>query len=216
MSKTTQFSPYKPVEMFDSFIPEALQLDIAKGVVREYHHAKIFCDTEFNPAESRDLLPHYRRACIESMLCELSNKYSGMRNNRKQNLKRNCSHRLIFYRRIMLTQSLVERERMLPREAIYRESYARDPQLHLFGKEEPTIEDAPLYGIITHAPVSGRENDVPSFVDIVFPDKRYKMIVDRIPLLIRFPRVLEEDEMTVQENIPDSLEAKLRLRKEQA
>jgi len=216
MIKAIQFSPYKPIEMFDTFVPEAVQLTLAEGVIREYKNAKILCETEFNPAESVDLLPHFRRACIESMLCELSKRHSEVRILRRLNANRNCSHRLVFCGRVMLTQSLVERKKTLPREAIYRESYAHDPQYSLFGEEEPPIEDAPLYGIISHMPVSGRDNGIASFVDIVFPDKEYKIIVGRVPLLDRFPGIVDAVYATDQEKIPDSIKAQLRARKEKA
>lgn len=216
MIKRIQFSPYKPIEMFDTFVPEAVQLNLVEGVVREYKNARILCETEFNPPESADLLPHFRRACIESMLCELSKKHSEVRILRRLNAKRNCSHRLICCGRVTLTQSLVDRKITLPREAIYREGYARDPQYSLFGEEEPSIEEAPLYGIITHMPVSSRDNGIVSSVDIVFPDKDYKIIVGRISLLDRFPGILDAVCATVQEQIPDSIKAQLRARKEKA
>jgi hypothetical protein len=116
----------------------------------------------------------------------------------------------------MLTQSLVEYEGLLPREAVYREGYARDPQLYLFGEKDLPQEDASLYGIITHMPFSGKENGVPAFVDIVFPDEEYKVILGRIPLLYRFPGIMDAIAATAQETIPDTLQAKLRAREEKA
>lgn len=216
MIKAIQFSPYKPVEMFDAFVPEAVLLTITEGVIREYKNAKIWCETEFNPVEADGLLPHFRRACIESMLCELTKRHPEIQTMRRLNAKRNCSHRLVSCGGVMLTQSLVEHKKALPREAIYREGYARDPQYYLFGEDDPPIEEAPLYGIITHMPVSGRENGLAAFVDIVFPDQAYKVIVGRIPLLDRFPGIVDVVSSTVQEKIPDSLKAKLRSKKEKA
>jgi hypothetical protein len=105
---------------------------------------------------------------------------------------------------------------MLPREAIYREGYARNPQLYLFGEEEPPQEDAPLYGIITHMALSGKDNDMPGFVDIVFPDEEYKVILGHISLFVRFPGVVDAIATTAEETISDTLKAKLRARQEQA
>jgi len=216
MSNAIQFSPYKPVEMFDAFVDKSLQLTIVEGVVREYQNAKMWCETEFRFPESADVLAHYRRACIESLLCELAKQHPEFRITTRVNARRNCSHRLVCCGRVILTQSLVEHEGLLPREAVYREGYARDPQLYLFVEKDLPQEDVSLYGIITHMPLSGKENGVPAFVDIVFPDEEYKVILGRIPLLDRFPRVMGAIAATAQETIPDTLQAKLRAREEKA
>lgn len=216
MNHALQFSPYKPVEMFDAFVPQGLQLSLVEGVVKEYQHAKVWCETEFRLPESYDVLPHFRRACIESMLCEIVKHYPDIRITTRANARRNCSHRLLCCGRVMLTQSLVDRDGALPREAVYREGYARDPQLYLFGEQEAPEEDAPLYGIITHMPLSGKDDGLPGFVDIVFPDEEYRLILGRISLLDRFPGVVDAIAATAQEIIPDNLEAKLRAREQKA
>jgi hypothetical protein len=215
MSNGIQFSPSKPVEMFDAFVPQGLQVAIAAGIVSEYRLAKVACDTEYHTAESEDLLPFVRRACIESMLCGLPKSHPDARIVTRSNKTKNCSHRVLVCGRILLTQSLVEHGGILPREAEYRKGYARDAQYLLFEHEEAPAEDAPLYGIVTHMPVSRQDAGVPAFIDILFPDPNYRVIA-RIPLLGRFPAVLGRVEIAEPETIPDNLETTLRKTRERS
>jgi hypothetical protein len=214
MSNGMQFSPSKPVEMFDAFVPQGVQVAVAADIVSEYRLAKVTCDTEYHAPESEDLLPFVRRACIESMLCELPKSHPGLRIVTRANKTKNCFHRVLVCGRVLLTQSLVEHEGTLPREAEYRKGYARDAQYLLFEREEPPAEDAPLYGIVTHMPVSRHDAGVPAFIDVLFPDPKYRVIA-RMPLLARFPAVLGQVEIAEPETIPDILETKLRGTREQ-
>jgi len=214
MTDGRQFNPSKPVEMFDAFVPKKVQVALATGIVREYRLAKMSCETEHQPPECDDLLPFFRRACIESMLCEIARVHPEVRIVTRSNKSKNCSHRVLACGRVLLTQSLVEREGMLPREAEYRKGYARDPQYLLFEREDPPAQDASLYGIVTHMPLSQRDSGIPAFVDILFPDPNYQ-VVGRISLLTRFPDVLGLAASSEPEAIPDALEAKLRERRMQ-
>jgi len=215
MPAATKFSPFRPAEMFDGLVPQELQIAIARDIVREYRNAKLYYDTEFRPPEVKDGLPFHRRTCIESMLCDLPAKHPGITIMTKVNRKGNCHHRVLVCGRVMLTQSLVEQEGVLPREAKFRQGYARDPQYLLFGEDDPPDEDAPLYAIITHMPVSQKENGIPAFIDVVFPDQNYKSSGQKIPLLRRYPQVLDHDIAPTPEAEPNIVPAKPRVKQEQ-
>jgi hypothetical protein len=121
MTRETEFDPCKPVEMFDAFVPRNVQEAIAAGIVREYQLAKVACETEHRLPESDDLLPFCRRACIESMLCEVGKSYPNAHIVTRLNKSKSCSHRILLCERVVLTQSLVDHEGMFtPRGRIQK------------------------------------------------------------------------------------------------
>jgi hypothetical protein len=58
-------------------------------------------------------------------------------------------------------------------------------------------------------PVSRRDNGIPAFIDVLFPDPSYN-VVGRISLLTGFPDVLGVAASPELEAIPDALQTKLR------
>lgn len=203
------YMPTKPVEMFNDLVPAELQSKIAKAVVSQYSEAYKYCYERFLPTEAHDLLPHHRRACIESVIPDLAEGIESCVAESRKNKAKNCSHRLIVNNRIILTQSKVEQSEILPRNAEFRSGYAESPQMFFsFMNEDKTPESdekAPLYAIIIHMPMENSKNS-PEFVNIVFPDKFYEVIVQSIRLLDKFPDIRPEIK---EENIPGDLEIKL-------
>lgn len=211
----SNYDPHKPVHMFNDLVSEHVQLAIAKLVVAQYKVASEACEDEFSRAEAADLLPHYRRARIESELCDLVETFPALRVDEAPNAKRNCHHRRILCNQVMLTESLVKQRSQLPREARFRQGYARSRQLHLFEKQLPPEPDSLLYAIVVHAP-SSEDKASPAFVDVIFPDENYETILERIPLLEKFPAVIGSVTETAEEVILDNVTAQLRSKAKRA
>lgn len=209
-----KYKPTKPDEMFNDLVGDNIQREIARGMVSQYSSAYEYCYGTFAQTEAHDLLPEYRRACIEGIMPDLAERIGDYTVGSRKNKAKNCWHRLIRCDRIILTQSKVEQRRMLPRCAEFRKGYAADPQMvfDFLIEDDEAFEfedEAPLYGIITHMPVLGNEK-VPAFIDIVFPDRSYTKIVGiTIKLLDKFPEVIMVPEEEQEEAITEKVEIKL-------
>jgi len=207
-----KYNPTKPDEMFNDLVGDDIQREIARGVVSQYSLAYEYCYGNFAQTEAHDLLPEYRRACIEGIMPDLAERIGDYTVGSRKNKAKNCWHRLIRSDRIILTQSKVEQRRMLPRCTEFRKGYAADPQMvfDFLNEDDEAYEfedEVPLYGIITHMPVLGNEK-VPAFIDIGFPNRNYESIVGHsIKLLDKFPDTIPE--ITQEETIPDSAKVAL-------
>jgi len=185
--------------MFEVLVGKDFQKESLKAVFSAYDKAFAHCSENFDAATFHDILPHYRRAKIEEALREVALRAEDHTVKAPRNKARNCSHNLLFVNeRVALTQSKVDRREQLPREAIFRETYASNPQMLLDfmtdgerdccsdGSEENKV----LYGILVHSPSEAPA--LPCFVDIVFPDQDCEYIIDRIRLMEKFPDVVEQ------------------------
>jgi hypothetical protein len=214
------YDPTKPDKMFNDLVSDNIQRQIASGLASEYKRAYEYCYENFAPPEAHDLLPHFRRVCIEAIMPDIAERIGGFKTRSLKNKAKNCCHRLIGGRCIILSQSKIEQRWILPRDAVFRKGYAADPQgVFDFVNEDEAreFEDrAPLYGIITHMPVFTNEK-VPAFIDIIFPDRSYtKMVGAPIKLLNKFPEVIRVPREEQEESIPDSAKVALVQRGENA
>ena len=204
------YDPTKPDEMFNDLVSDGIQRQIAIAVVSQYKRAYRDCYENCEREEAHDLLPHLRRAYIEGVMPDLAERVEGYTTITKKNKAENCWHRSILGDRIRLTQSKVEQQEILPRNAEFRKGYAESNQMLLdfMNEDEASMLDVevPLYAIIAHMPVENNKG-APEFVDILFPDKDYKEIVGRIKLLNKFPDIVPE--ITQEETIPEKVEIKL-------
>ncbi len=205
-----KYDPTKPDEMFNDLVGDDIQHEIARGVISQYKVAFEHCYETFEPPEAHDLLPQYRRVCIEGIMPDLAERIGGYTVENRKNKAKNCWHRSIVSGRIRLTQSKVDQKGILPRDAEFRKGYAESNQMFLDfmneGKSSELNDEVPLYAIITHKPTDNDER-LPEFVDIVFPDKDCDVIVKRIKLLDKFQDIISG--MKQEEIIPDEVEIKL-------
>jgi hypothetical protein len=207
------FDPRDPVRMFNALIPDVVQLKLCRQICTQYNLAAEHCYETFLDAEARDVLPHYRRACIESALVDCFAKQDDFNVKVATNSIRNSVHRAIIVSdRILITHSSVSERKGLPREALFRQTYARSGQMYLFEDDCPPEPDPSmyLYAIITHCPSDAIK--IPEFIDIVFPDENYEMVIGAVPLLDKFPQIVQVE----AEEIKDTLElreAEIRLKR---
>jgi hypothetical protein len=206
------FNPRKPVAMFNAFVSDAVQLNLCKQINAQYALAADHCYEHFLDPEARDLLPHYRRAGIESALADCFERYKDFDVVAATNIIRNCAHRaIIVSNRIRITHSSVSEKGELPREALFRQTYASSGQMYLFEEYRPPEPDPSmyLYAIITHRPSDAIR--VPEFIDIIFPDENYENIIGRIPLLDKFPQVRQVETEAIGDTLNlDKIEIKLK------
>jgi len=205
------YDPTKPSEIFNDLVGNKIKNEIARGVVSQYILAYEHCYGSFAQTEAHDLLPDYRRACIEGIMPDLAERIGGYTVKSKKNKAKNCWHRLILSNCIILTQSKVEQREKLPRDATFRKGYAESNQMLFDFMNEGEVSEfdleAPLYAIIVHLPANDNKR-LPEFVDIVFPNENYREIVGRIKLLYKFPDIISEKFQ--EEIIPDMADTKLK------
>lgn len=206
-----KYDPTKPREMFNDLVSDDIQREILKSFFEQYSRAHTHCYNTFAKTEARDLLPHYRRVCIEDIIPDLASRIGSCVAEPRKNKAKNCSHRLMIKNRIILTQSKVEQEGTLPRNAEFRKGYAKSPQLVFGFMDEDTASELEnetiLYAIITHMPAP-QEESLPAFINIVFPNRNYESIVGpSIKLLDKFPDTIPE--IIKEEAIPEKAEIKL-------
>lgn len=207
---------HRPVDAFNRDVCEELQRELLRVVLIQYAAAAEHCHEQFSHETANDELPHYRRAMIEEEVAELIRRTDGHSVKSQKNRARNCSHNVFLLGgQIALTQSKVDAREQLPRDALFRGSYAETPQtLFAFMKEAETTlavdGQRMLYGILTHCP--SEVESMPLFVDIVFPDARYECVVGRVCLLERFPDVVEQF-VPEEEVILPQVDQKVRLKR---
>lgn len=210
----TMYDPTKPDEMFNDLVSDDIQREIALGVISQYEKAYAHCYENFSKPEAHDLLPQYRRARIESVMPDLAERIGGYTVETRRNKAKNCWHRSIVSGRIRLTESKVENEGILPRDAEFRKGYAELNQMLLDfmseGRNSKLNVESPLYAIITHKPMDNNER-IPEFIDIIFPDRMCNLVVKRIKLLDKFQDIMNVTPL--EENIPEELPIELEVKR---
>ena len=193
--KITDFPPHKPRQIFEYFVPEKFLIGVVKAIIEQYKHTKWKLEREsLGFEEKRYLAPHLRRTYIESAFSQFPRRFKNekVQVTCRENSSKD-SHRIIVCGPILLTQSKVDRRSQLPREAEFRRTYAESPQLNLFDTSADEFvfaenDEDTLFAIITHKPAENM--DQPEFVDVIFPDKNYTRIIDRIRLFDKYPTIV--------------------------
>jgi len=208
------FDPLDPLGMFNATTAERIQRELLTAVCAIYGISYGDCE-QFEASTLADILPHWRRAKIEEALAELGGRLDGCSVKNEKNEAGTCSHNvLLIGDRIVLTQSKVDDRYRLPRDAAFRGTYARSPQMlfDFMNGEIPPNPDShqALYAIMTHSPSDVAH--LPLFVDIVFPDPTCKYILGRVRLMEKFPDVVQHF-VPAEEVILPEVDQKLRLKR---
>jgi len=182
---------------FGQSVSNSLLSAILNIIYDAYKSAHDECEHAFDKNELKNILPHYRWAKINTLLRGLSESL-GVSVTAELNKSRNSYHALLVAGGVRMTPSAIENRNDLPREALFRETYAEDNQLSMFDDNAPRNDDAPLYGLILHAPSSNHKE--PRFVDIAFPDSEYKRYVGiKINLFQLFPETVASRSVQTEE-----------------
>jgi hypothetical protein len=206
--KVKRYNPLNPAAMFDDLFPEEEVLRLTRAIVGAYPQTERYL-RRFHKAEAADVRPILRRAHVESAIRKLieSGRPTELRLETRRNGADNCSHLCLVCPGVTLTCCYVEARGSLPRETIFRRSYASSGQGEFDFAKLPSPRNCPLYAILTHGPKWDDESSA-GFVDLVFPCSEYKHVVSRIPLLdgrlaTQFGRMPEaEPEIIVPQTMP--------------
>lgn len=197
-------------DRFVQAVSNSLLSAILNVVYDGYKSSYDECDRTFDKTELKNILPYYRWAKINALLRGLSESL-GVSVSAELNKSRNSYHALLVAGGVRMTPSAIENRNELPREALFRETYAEDNQLNMFEDNAPRNEDAPLFGLILHAPSANQKE--PRFVDIAFPDSEYTQYVGtKIDLFQLFPETVASRRIQTEEFVAAEPQVKPRSR----
>ncbi len=122
---------------------------------------------------ARDLYPIERRAMIEEKFALLPTRHPQLRVVPATNKKETSHYFQLSHNRSVLTQSKTEGPRSLPRDADFRRTLAKTPQLGFGlsdGESAAVVEQADgVYGVLVHGPDEDDNAEV-AFIRILIPD----------------------------------------------
>lgn len=147
-----QTSHINPAAFFRSVVPNALVGDLAR-IIDASRQAAWAASAGFDPGIRHDLFPHLRRANVEAALLGLGRRYAklGVTTSEEANETGNSHHTVVRVGSVVITASAVETSDTLVREARFRRSLAKNPQLALgiVEAEEDPPSDA-LYALLLY------------------------------------------------------------------
>ena len=166
----------------DAFVSELI--NVANWIYRDTHEA-IALDSNYDAPEKEYLLPHTRRAIMESKMRELANKHN-VQVTIEENSAKNTKYSLIRCGRFALTISKAPGESQLPSKCNFRKQYAEInqhiKQLSLFPLPS-NPQDSSIYGIIIHGHDLNDQSKL-AFLRIGFPEHEKRgWVEDPIDLL---------------------------------
>lgn len=194
----------KVVADFNSAIPDAFLQDVVRLILkisRESNSEYIL--GKFNQKVRKQIRPIWRREMIDTNLEFMARKHF----NAKGVIRGNCigSHlytELIINEKIILTASVVNSPRKLPRRSKFRlEAALNNPGIEQLNLLEPNNviyanfvdkkpqEESLLYGIITYGPSKSVQ---PEFIMISIPDCTYSYPIATINLLQKYPSLINK------------------------
>lgn len=177
----------EPVALFDRYVPNDAQQAMMRCVGRVYSESYHHCRAEYPPEELAQIYPQTRWAKLEYSLRMLVLRFDGMSARPVPN--GNGHHTEVTAGRVVMTASAVPTPGALPRNAVFRKTLARSPQISFpFARIDPPHPDDPLYAFLLHGP-DLNEPWRPAFLSVAFPNDRCDAYLGRIDLCARFPDV---------------------------
>jgi hypothetical protein len=161
-----------------------------------YRDAYAHAYENFGPAQAKDLLPHIRRAKIESHLETIAGDIDILTTDTYLNTAKNCRHVRVSSKTIVLTANAVAGPREMVRSAIFRTTLAESNQLFLFPEVDTRPKGDSCYSMILHGPQELEPARV-GFIYLVFPSYNSKSYIARCNLvsllnITLYPSVEEE------------------------
>lgn len=201
--------PADYVELVNKTMPAGYIRDLVNLVVRSYRSADEYSRDNFSAPVARDLRPLLRRANIEEGWLALAVRHSGVVAISLPNRVGSAFHTVVRCGTIVLTASKVDGPEDVPRHALFRKTYAKQPQLvlDLPGVLPPPVvqlanEADGLYALLTHGPAED-DPGVPAFVALGFPTADCSAYVARVDLLARFrAEAMAQAEVAIQPAAP--------------
>jgi hypothetical protein len=193
--------PSQPVSIFEKFVPEDFLCDLYKAVIKGAETSHTFCFQNYDAAIARRLCGQYRKYEIDQLIIDLARSYSGHDHNKitatAEEIDGKCeTYALIQCGPIKIVQAKVDEKGEFPRQANYRDGYARENTLfpHL---ADDRWGDRSMFAVLVYVPaIKG-----PGIVDarVGFPDRDGKKFLDSIDLMYKFPGLAKIDEQDEQD-----------------
>ena len=174
------------VRLFDDHVPAALLEASVKMLSDSYGASYAYCSQEFSEAEARDLYGHHRRATVEQSFRAIARRFDGIEADAIPNAADSYRHTRVVAGPVVLIECRVRAPRQLVSRALFRDGYAEDSQLSLFGASPPANPGSNLFAILLHGS-DYRYPDRLAFAHVAFPNRECTVYVDTIDLLHRFP-----------------------------
>jgi hypothetical protein len=158
----------KLLNLFKTEVPFEFLEEIVNGFLRGYKDIKDAVYTMFPKDLARDLLPHFRRVTIDSLLLTTAKKYPNLRGKTEKNFAKNCSHVRIKTNSFTITANAVNYPSESVRKAKFRNAMAEANQLLLPGFDLPDKTPRPYFATILHGPLYP-EMERLAFISLGFP-----------------------------------------------
>lgn len=146
-------------DVLDRNVPTAVLRACLDLIVGEYRRTHGEVSRRYERAEAADVLPHIRRANIETGLQELADRFPDQLTVTVGRTKSGNFYRHVKCGQIIFTQSYVEPGRRVPREAVFRVDFAGNQnQMWLHPDDEAERKEKikareSTYVILTHTPL---------------------------------------------------------------
>ncbi len=161
---------------------EAALRDLARIIGRAYPETHRSSHERFVRSVARDHYPMERRSAIEDAMVKLADRHPHIRAIETQTKRDSYGYVRLVSNRSVLTQSKTDGPLCLPRDAEFRGTWARSPQLALFGDLAPAeSEGDAVYGVVVHGPDERNLARV-GFIRILIPDASGKHVLDHLDL----------------------------------
>jgi hypothetical protein len=206
----------KVVADFDSVVPSAFLQDVIQLisiVFRDSNSEHVL--GKFNQKLRKQIRPIWRREMIDTGLEFMARKHFNVKGEIRDNCTGSHSYtELIIDERIILTASLVNSRKQLPRPSKFRlEAALNNPgleQLNIFETNnmvqadfvnKKSQEKSLLYGIVTYGPSKSLK---PEFIGVSIPNATYTFPLVTINLLQRFPSLINKIDRTEADYLTNS------------
>jgi hypothetical protein len=207
----------EPTKYFNANVTNEIQKEIRDQIIVDYSTSYNNVISGFSYEVSHDHYPQERLSTIEDNLKKLR-RFPGVNVESRLNRKHTSYHTLVQVKNVVVTVSKVASRKKLPRNTLFRENLA-GAQSYFVPKAKGGIQirkpiypsNSKLYAIIIHGTARGARKDMPSFIDVVIPDRSYKTIIDRLDLLTKdFSKIEKVPTVGKAELIKDQITPKLK------
>jgi hypothetical protein len=186
------FSPTTPSKIFRDQVPEDFLERTVRCLVASCQQAKQMVGAFFPKPEAHDLRGHYCRAVFEKEWRTIAAQSIDMHGRAVLNKRGTYYHTRITCGSIIMTASQVSHPKVMVRHADFRDGYARDAQMDLFGEmPEPPAPESPVYAMLLYG-LDKKTRTFPVFADFVFPDSKCGRYVDRIELFLEYASLINQ------------------------
>jgi hypothetical protein len=163
-----------------------------KACCRDCH---FYCYRNYEEVIARRVCPQLRKYDFDQRIVRLGRTYNGrgfpISGTAEELAKKEESYGLVRVGPIIIVQARVDEPGAVPRQALYRDGYARAP--HLFADlSDDRWGERPVFAVMTYVPEASGPGLVSAIIG--FPDRDDRTFLDTIDLFARFPDLRDGDD----------------------